>query len=100
MYLLCLSSPSYNYLSQHAGAPVAVSVTYQLILDVKVRGLFTDFKISVPVLLGTEPTSDELQQQQQHHMSPPIAVPIASAPVMDYGEAPPSYEAVVSDWKM
>jgi hypothetical protein len=71
-----------------------------LILDVKVRGLFTDFKISVPVIVGTEPTSTEQQQQQQKQMNRPITMPTPNAPVFEYDESPPSYETAVITQKM
>jgi hypothetical protein len=93
-------SPSYTYLTQYCTHPVGISVHYELLLDVKVRGLFTDFKINVPVIVGTEPTSTEQQQQQQHQQNQLInstsEMPTASAPAFDYDEPPPSYESVVA----
>ncbi|CAF0900400.1 unnamed protein product [Adineta ricciae] len=97
-------SPTYTYLSQNHPLPLGVSVRYELILDVKVRGLFTDFKLNVPITVGTEPVSLELQQQQQLNYQQPVAtpvqMPVASAPLCDYDEPPPSYETVVTDHKM
>ncbi|CAF0790952.1 unnamed protein product [Rotaria sordida] len=88
-------SPTYTYMSQSCSVTLGVSINYELILDVKVRGLFTDFKISVPVIVGTEPISAE-----QQLMNNPIQIPIASAPVFEYDEPPPSYDAVVTNQKM
>lgn len=98
-------SPSYTYLSQNFNPPIGVNVRYELILDVKVGGLFTNFKITVPVIVGTEPMTIEqqqLQQQQlpQQHLYPPLEMPIASAPVMEYDEPPPSYETVFTTEKV
>ncbi|UJR30428.1 hypothetical protein I4U23_017962 [Adineta vaga] len=97
-------SPTYTYLSQNHASPLGVSVHYELLLDVKVRGLFTDFKMSVPIVVGTEPVTNELQQQQQLHyqeqMNVSLEIPMASAPLYEYDEPPPSYETVVTDQKM
>ncbi len=91
-------SPTYTYSSQSFSPGTGTSIHYELTLDVKVRGLFTDFKISVPVIVGTEPMSTEQQQQQQ--MNHPVEIPIASAPVLEYEEPPPSYETIVTDQKI
>jgi hypothetical protein len=77
---------------------VCISINYELTLDVKVRGLFADFKVTVPVVVGTEPMPAEQQQQQQ--MNRPIEMPVASAPVLEYDDLPPSYESIVTDQKM
>lgn len=90
-----LLSPTYTYMSQHAGQSIGISVHYELVLDVKVRGLFTDFKVHVPVVIGTVDTPTE--QQPMNHQ---IEMPEASAPMFDYDEPPPSYESVVTDHKM
>ncbi len=91
-------SPTYTYLTQTADPPVCISVSYELTLDVKVRGLFTDFKVTIPVIVGTEPMSAEQQQQQQ--MNPPMELPVASAPVLEYDDLPPSYDSIVTDQKV
>jgi len=90
-------SPTYTYLSQISNPPIGMSIRYELILDIKVRGLFTDFKISVPVIVGTEPMTVEHQQQQQ--MNRPIEMPIPSAPAFEHDEPPPSYESIVTTQK-
>ncbi len=91
-------SPSYTYLTQSLTPSVCISINYELTLDVKVRGLFADFKVTVPVVVGTEPMPAEQQQQQQ--MNRPIEMPVASAPVLEYDDLPPSYESIVTDQKM
>ncbi len=95
-------SPTYTYLSQNCNPSLGIAIHYELIFDVKVRGLFTDFKVSVPVIIGTEPMSAEQQQQQQQQqqINTPIEMPIASAPAYEYDEPPPSYETVVTTEKM
>ncbi|CAF1151488.1 unnamed protein product [Adineta steineri] len=91
----CLS-PTYMYVTPCSGIPINVSVHYELLLDVKVRGLFTDFKVNVPVVIGTGPMTNEQQQQ----INTTIEMPMASAPLFEYDEPPPSYETVVNNEKM
>lgn len=92
-------SPSFTYLTPGRLSPIATSIRYELILEVKARGLFTDFKITVPVLIGTEPSPIDQQQQYQEQISVPFEMPTASAPVMDFNEHPPSYDSIVTDQK-
>ncbi|CAF0842364.1 unnamed protein product [Rotaria sp. Silwood1] len=87
-------APTYTYMSQCCGPSLSINFTYELKLEVKVRGLFTDFTVSIPVIIGTEPTSDE---QQLINSSVDMATP--SAPVYDYDEPPPAYESVVTNLK-
>jgi len=93
---VCLS-PTYTYLTQSHNSPIEISIRYELVLDIKVRGFHTDFTISVPVVLGTEPTTNEQQQRQMNNAN---EMPIARAPVFTYGEPSPSYETVVAYQKM
>ncbi|CAF3337637.1 unnamed protein product [Rotaria socialis] len=64
-----------------------------------VRGLFTDFKVSIPIIVGTEQISAE-QQPFRQPINNPIEMPTASAPVFDYEELPPSYDTVVMNQKI
>jgi len=54
--------PSYQY-SGGIKRTTNVNVRYSLKFKVKVKGLFTNFDISVPIILGTEPIPDTSQQQ-------------------------------------
>lgn len=93
-------SPTYTYLSQCFNPAIGISIRYELTLDIKVRGLFSDFKITVPVVVGTEPmTVEQQQQQQQQQFYPPLEMPAASAPAMEYDESPPSYDSIVTTEK-
>jgi hypothetical protein len=89
-----LLSPTYTYISQCCGPSRGVAFHYELQLEVKSRGLFTDFKVSVPVIIGTVATSD-----QQELMNSFAEIATASAPAYDYDEPPPSYESVVANVK-
>jgi len=87
-------APTYTYMPQCCGRSLAVGFHYELKLEVKARGLFTDFSVSVPVIVGTEPTSNqEPLVNTFFEASPP------SAPAYDYDEPPPSYESVIADVK-
>lgn len=92
--------PTHTYLIQSNRGPLGVVVHYTLTLDVRVRGLFADFRITSPVIIGTEPMSAQQQQQQQPEVNVPIEMPVASAPVMVYDEPPPSYDSIVTTEKI
>ena len=88
-------SPTYAFNSLYGSRAILVSYNYELRLEVKARGLFTDFKVSVPVLVGTEPLSDQGPLVNNYSETLP-----ASAPVYDYDEPPPAYESVVGTGKV
>lgn len=92
-------SPSFTYLTPGRLSPIATSVRYELTLEVKARGLFTDFKITIPVLVGTEPSAFEQHPSSPGQINVPFEIPSPSAPVMDFHELPPSYDSVVTDQK-
>ncbi|CAF1572645.1 unnamed protein product [Rotaria magnacalcarata] len=87
-------APTYTYMSQCCAPSINVDFNYELKLDVKARGLFTDFTLRVPVIIGTEPTLD-----QQELINSYVEMPPPSAPVYDFDEPPPAYESVVSNFK-
>lgn len=87
-------APTYTYMPQCCGPSLAIGFHYELKLEIKARGLFTDFKINVPVIVGTEPLSNQLELANTF-----VETDRPSAPVYDYDEPPPSYESVVSDVK-
>lgn len=91
-------SPSFTYLTPGRISPIATSVRYELTLEVKARGFFTDFKITMPVIVGTEPLHNGQLQEEQQQFHLPIEMPIASAPVMDYDELPPSYDSISTSY--
>ncbi|UJR16131.1 hypothetical protein I4U23_003042 [Adineta vaga] len=90
-------SPTYTYTTQCCGPSLGIAFNYELKLDVKVRGLFTDFKVSMPVLIGTDTSYDE---QPPSFMNNFDHIPIASAPAYDYEEVPPpTYESIITNVK-
>ena len=46
--------PSFSYRSQGTRSVAHVDLHYDLKLEVKARGLFTDFDLQVPVIIGTD----------------------------------------------
>jgi hypothetical protein len=87
-------APTYTYMPQCCGPSLGIAFHYELKLEVKARGLFTDFKVNVPVIVGTESSSD---QQQLTNTFVDMSTP--SAPTYEYDEPPPSYESVVTHVK-
>jgi hypothetical protein len=48
--------PSYNFKSKGDRSGVHVNIHYDLKLEVKAKGLFSDFDLQVPVIIGTDST--------------------------------------------
>ena len=95
--------PTHTHYIQSNNSPYGVVVNYTLTLDVKTRGLFSDFKVTFPVIVGTEPMpvqQQQLQQPQLPEVNVPFEMPIASAPVMEYDELPPSYDSIATTEKV
>ncbi len=46
--------PSFNYKSKHGRSGVNVKISYDIKLEVKVKGLFSDFELQVPITIGTD----------------------------------------------
>ena len=95
--------PTYTHYIQSNNGPYGVAVNYTLTLDVKTQGLFSDFEVTFPVIVGTEPMLVQQQQMQQPQLpevNVPFGMPIASAPVMEYDELPPSYDSIATTEKV
>jgi hypothetical protein len=76
-----------------------VRLHYFLKFTVRVEGMFTNFHIDVPIILGTEPNPDLNQQ----HTFNPLIVTYSSNPdqsmLIDDDDPPPPYESVVQNMK-
>lgn len=46
-------SPSYTYTNKSSRASVAIRVHYDIKVDVKMKGIFTDFDLQIPIIIGT-----------------------------------------------
>lgn len=86
-------APTFGFAPQQCGSVTNISFNYELRIDVKSRGLFTDFKVGVPVFVGTEPTSDQTILVNNH-----IEIPEASAPQYEE-DLPPAYESIIHNEK-
>ena len=80
--------PSYQFQGGIERVAV-VFIGYMLKFAVKVEGIFTNFNIDVPVILGTEPIPDLSQQQTSNP---------EQLTFTDH-DLPPSYESVVQNTK-
>ncbi|CAF1172439.1 unnamed protein product [Adineta steineri] len=87
--------PSYNF---HGGlqAVANVHIHYLIKFTVIVEGIFADFDIDIPIILGTEPNPNPYPDQQQIFHS------VTAAEVPNHGQSgfkdndpPPDYESVV-----
>lgn len=89
-------APTYTYMPQCCGRSLAIGYHYELKLEVKARGLFTDFKVSVPVIVGTD-SSLSFETPPLTNTFQDMSTP--SAPGYDYEDLPPSYESIMSNTK-
>ena len=51
-------SPSYNYRGRGGRTLVHVNMHYDIKLEVKAKGLFSDFEVHVPIIIGTDVGND------------------------------------------
>ena len=47
-------SPTYNYKKSINGSTVHVNIHYDIKIEVKAKGLFSDFELQVPMIIGTD----------------------------------------------
>ena len=55
-------APSYAYESRNSRVNVLVNVFYDLRVEVKAKGLFTDFDLLVPIIIGTDCSTEHSQE--------------------------------------
>lgn len=75
---------------------VYTHVQYFLKVSVKVEGLFTNFEMSIPITIGTEPYPDQSQQQMMN----PMILSYSANPDESMSrddDAPPAYDAVMGN---
>ncbi|CAF0780281.1 unnamed protein product [Rotaria sp. Silwood1] len=49
-------APSYNFKKTDSRSNILVTIHYDIKLEVKIKGLFSDFELQVPIIIGTDPT--------------------------------------------
>ncbi|CAF3642740.1 unnamed protein product [Rotaria socialis] len=81
--------PTYEFTTTHNNSSFGIFIHYELILAVKTVGIFSDFQVSVPVMVGTESLSDRPQQQQ---FSDQFSKSAMVESILDQNGSPPSYE--------
>jgi hypothetical protein len=59
-------SPSYNYRSKGGRSSVYVNIHYDIKIEIKAKGLFSDFELQVPIIIG----SDSTNQSSSINMAP------------------------------
>jgi hypothetical protein len=59
---------------------------------VKPHGIFTKFGVSASVIIDTEPTAEQQQQQNSR-----FTMPMSFSPIFNENDLPPSYESVIKD---
>ena len=86
-------TPTHTFTTSYNGYSYYITVHYELRLEVKPHGIFTKFGVSVPVIVGTETTADQQQQQQNCGFKMPMNI----SPIFNENALPPSYESVIKD---
>jgi hypothetical protein len=84
-------APSYEFMAQFNRRAHPVVTRYELELKVKAHGVFTDFEVKLPVIIGTELRPDQQETNNSAEMT------ITNTSISDYDEPPPSYESVISN---
>jgi hypothetical protein len=63
-------SPSYSYRSRVGRSGVHVNIYYDIKLEIKSKGLFSDFELQVPIIIGT----DSIDQSNSTNITAPMNV--------------------------
>ncbi len=90
-------APSFSYRSQGTRSAVHVDLHYDLKLEIKAKGLFTDFDLQVPVIVGT----DSAEQHSNYDTITSSLSNTMSMVALDFNDdddiPPPPYETVNYD---
>ena len=87
--------PSFSYRSQGTRSVAHVDLHYDLKLEVKARGLFTDFDLQVPVIIGTDSGDPSNEETSIPHVLSTMSM--VALDFNDYDDddiPPPPYESV------
>lgn len=79
--------PSFNFTSKETRTVVHVSLHYDLKLEVKAKGFFTDFDLQVPIIIGSPMADQSLAQSQSSRRLNQIRASEKEAP-------PPAYDTL------
>ncbi|CAF0788266.1 unnamed protein product [Rotaria sordida] len=64
--------PSYNFKKTNSRSSVYVNVHYDIKLEVKIKGLFSDFELQVPIIIGT----DSAEHSSNDDMTKTLTIPM------------------------
>jgi hypothetical protein len=84
--------PSFSYRSKGTQSIVHVDLHYDLKLEVKARGFFTDFELQIPVIIGTDAT-----ENSSYDTTTSSLFNTMSMVALDFNDddiSPPPYESV------
>lgn len=84
--------PSFSYRSKGTRTPVHVELHYDLKLEIKAKGLFTDFDLQVPVIIGTD--SAEYSSYPSIESALLNAMSMIALNYNDEDTPPPSYDSI------
>ena len=82
----------------HGGidTPTTVNIHYSLRFEVKVSGLFTNFDVNIPIIIGTEPKPDLNQQTTSSSLMFPYSFDVEQSIFDDHDDdPPPTYDSVI-----
>jgi hypothetical protein len=89
--------PTYNFQSKGSRSNVQVNIHYDMKLEVKAKGLFSDFDLQVPIIIGTDSTV----HSSYPHVPPTSGTPLDLNAIDNIvveedndGGSPPTYESV------
>ena len=85
--------PSYNYRSKGTRSVVHVDIHYDLKLEIKAKGLFSDFELQVPIIIGTDSTENSNYDTQTSALF--NAMNMVALDFNDDDIPPPSYESII-----
>jgi hypothetical protein len=89
--------PTYNFKSKGRRDNVHVSIHYDMKIEVKAKGLFSDFELQVPIMIGTNST----ERSRYNGMTTTSAIPLdlnaidtLAVEIDDDGVPPPTYDSI------
>jgi hypothetical protein len=89
--------PTYQLRGKIKGL-VVVNLSYVFRLTLKVEGIFNNFYVDIPIIIGTEPYLDLNQQSRTNSLIVDYSLDTEQS-VFDNDDPPPSYESVVQYMK-
>lgn len=89
--------PTYNYTISNPGVSMTVFVHYEIIFKVKVSGIFADFEVNIPVIMGTHLSpSPQLYNSTKDYPSIQYSKGGSDPSPPDDDDLPPSYDVAMN----